>query len=253
MASYSQFFYNENIEPVINHVFQYDIKSCYYRLLSNEGVSFPKFKTKLERNMYIGNMMRDNKDMVNYCQNQTNNIINEFIDKNKIKEHEIINIERDGILTKRYLTKNYYKGDVYPELRDHYDVYVGSYKTRKSMILSRDDKTVIKGVKYKTKSLSKFVSKYINLLQNQNVSSWFKILNKLRNEYFNTDDYSLFEIEDKDGSMFIIKNKENQRLRLTVKDFKNFDLTGLNIDRVFYFNQHLEGFIQNLLENLFIF
>ena len=251
---YSQYFYNENIPPVVKHVFHYDIKSCYPRLLERKGYTIPYSDNKVERNIYIGKLIKNNRELGKILQEETKMIINKFIDVNEIKEEEILAIEKDGLLINKFLTVNKLNEPIIPEFRNYYSLAVRSYRNKKSLLLVNENDIVIKGIKYRTVGLPNFIKKYIDKLNNSDYNKWFKILNEMRNDYLNTNDLSLFDIPpnyNEDKHSFIIKlNNKSMMIKLKLENNSYESLKGLSIDRIYYYINNTEGFIQSILMNL---
>lgn len=190
-----------------SNLFEYDIESanaCALKILKGDSLYFQLINMpKEQRVITVGNMMKSDKKLFNQIENILINWRNDFIEINKIRKENIIELTRDSILFKntipsvtqlpKYEFVNFRtKGEEYssyiylnPQLRILYD------NLRK--------KIKIKGVNDVYVDESKFVKKILipifqALEQSISVgySTSFSALKRCREMYLNNNDVEIY-------------------------------------------------------------
>jgi hypothetical protein len=239
--NFGDFFYNENQPFITRDIFFYDVKECYPRILEKVGIQVPAFSNKLERNMYIGREIFKDRNLLTLCQSFTKKIITNFVNLNNILIDDIIMVERDGLAIKKFIEKD--NLEFQPELREKFDVIIRSYTRKQAYMMFVDNKVIIKGIPQKTIGLEEFVGKYSKKILTLKLNVISKTLNIMRKDYFNCDNWKLFAIPQDDESYLFILNTDKIKIKQPDKiNFKTMD-----INRSFYFKNHLEGFYQGLM------
>jgi len=236
------FFYNENQPFITKDIFFYDVKECYPRILKKIGISIPDFENKLERNIYIGSEVFKDRKLLDFCQTFTRKIIKNFININNISFSDIIMVERDGLAIKKFVEPS--DIELQPEFREKYNVIIRSFNNKQAFMMIVDDRKIyIKGVRNKTIGLEDFATKYFKTILNFKLSLISKTMSRMRKDYFSSTNWKLFGIpQDDESYMFKLKTGN-----IKLKQLDKVDVSSLNIDKYFYFKNHLEGFVQSLL------
>ena len=138
---------NNKCPLVLTNLYFYDFKSCFPNLLKNINYEFEgiDLDNKLERNIHIGTIQKDNEELQSYLNNTTELLLQHYLDINDISEDEIIISQRDGFIIKNQLkiTDDFMKLD----LREMIDVLIIT-PDRKKFIYFNDKEVIIKGVSH---------------------------------------------------------------------------------------------------------
>jgi len=128
---------NESFPLIIRDLNVYDIESCHYNILKNMNYDLGNInkENKIERNIAIGKLMRDNPKLTTILRTTTESIIDELISRNNIKEEEIVLRQYDGIMTKKYL-KDLDFGHIPLSLRKTFEIFISSYN--RNMYIAKD-------------------------------------------------------------------------------------------------------------------
>ena len=244
---FKEFFYNDSLPCVLRNVFLYDIRSCFPRILSKFGIYVPESDNKMDRMVFIGNLFKTNKQLLNLCLDSTNQIINNFIAEHEIDYDEIIAIERDGLMIKKFIPKlsGY---DIEPELKEKYDLVIRHYSKRNVFLMIKNNKVILKGVPHKTLGIEDFMSSYFQNVNDIDDRFCLKMLNKMRSEYFKTNNWKLFAIPN--NGKFVFKLEGGRDVAIEDPENSPIDLGTLNYNRYFYFKEHIEGFVQSLINDI---
>lgn len=152
-----------------SNIFEYDIETanaCALKVIMGDQIYLDLIKkTKEDRVITVGNMMRENPRLYNQVENILINWRNEFIEINKIKRENIIETTRDSVLIKNSIpniTKLPDKEFVnFRTKGEEYSSYI--YLTPQLRLLYDNlrKKVKIKGVKDEFVNNSKFVKKIL--------------------------------------------------------------------------------------------
>jgi hypothetical protein len=99
---------NPNCNLVLSNVFEYDIIACHWELLQNIGwdMSNIPYNDKTIRNIKIGLLQKNNPKLAHYLLDNTEGIIQYYLDKNNVKLDDIVIRVRDGLFLKTCLKDN---------------------------------------------------------------------------------------------------------------------------------------------------
>lgn len=224
-----------------NEIYVYDISSCHYQILSNFGYDISEIEkdNKLQRNIKIGLMMKENPKLIDLLRGTTERTISEIILSNDIKDNEILLRQYDGIIITRMI-KNLNVGlDI--SLRNTFNPMILSID--KASYISFDGiNTIVKGLSNMYDGVIPYYRKLLKL-NFMNKTSIFKGLNKIKKEF-------LESIEIKD---FLIEDKKSKYIFL--KDFGKIDITDNmisvidvdDIDKIIYLEHYLVPFIKSIV------
>ena len=251
------FIYNDGISNVIQYVFHYDIKSAAPRILKELNIDLPNnFKDKLERNVYVGNLFKQNRELYKLYDEKLRYYVKSFLQVNQVSDDDIIAIERDGIYTTKYCTE--YDNEIYPELREFYHYFIISYKSNRQFMMITDEKVKVKGIKNKTLNLEKFLTDNLLALRYNDIKNWNSMLNEMRIKYFNSTDLNLFlvKIDDNNYKLYLSDDKKHShQSKIYSIDIKKKYLSSFSrnqniyskIAKFYYYSIQIETFIQSIL------
>lgn len=232
---------------LLRDVFLYDIVSCHYSILKkyNFDVSFIKDQNnKLERNIQIGKLMGQNENIKTFLRNTTKNVLDKFIYENGIKNEDIILRQYDGIMSHKYINLED-SNDIQPKLRSQFEYMLISYDL--NSYIAKDiinNKIIIKGVPH----LYDYIEEYYEKILNINFackSSIFKTLEKLKNEFYLSENSKNFGIPMNDDK-YIIYLKEYGEYSVTKQTMNIIDPD--EIDKKKYFNLFIKPFNKSIMK-----
>jgi len=96
----------KNDQPlVLSNVFEYDFSSCFYSILENTGMNMNSipFDNKLQRNIRIGLLQKNNPRLAVYLNETTKQLIDLYLRENDISEEDIIIRLKDGFVSRKKL------------------------------------------------------------------------------------------------------------------------------------------------------
>jgi len=224
---------NERCSLILYQLYFYDFKSCYPTLLKNIGYKFESaLNNKLQRNIEIGKLQKDNKDIYEFLSSSTDSLIEYYLEENNVDEKDIILVQKDGFIIKHEITKtsDFMKLD----LREILDVMIIT-PDRKKYIWWNENKIDVKGVvNFYDRLLDVF--KLFKKMTFCNKKMLFKQMEYIKNFILNQTDKEFFLI-DKDG-VKIIQTK-NGPIRINSTSSFSID----NIDKEKYFNHYIKEFL----------
>jgi len=243
LETYNEYFYNDSLSLINENVFLYDIRNCYSRILKKLNINLGEFSSKKERNIKIGNYLKQNPKIFKRVREINKNSMINFIKQNNITEDDILFIEKDGLATTKYVGDYKNSDAILPELRNYYKITIKSISKRSAYLMLTPNKLYIKGVRFKTTGIEDYLFENLTHLLLLDYQKMFKYLNMFRTKYFSEDNLDLFKIPTSNGYQFLLKNDKV----ITVKNLNNVNLSKLNIDKYKYYKEHVETFIQSLV------
>lgn len=239
---------NDTISNVINStICEYDIKSAHLigiRILYGEEL-YTKLSTmdKLERNVYIGKMMKKDPELSSKLQELLFKFKEVFIKENNIFINNIIETTKDSLVLVQKIPMNTVikvKG-VEVEFRNKDGIYSSFYRIGTKSILfdSLTGTLRIKGINMQTVNESIFVNAYFkDLLRTLETSislgniECLKTLKQMRQKYINSSDINIYRsLDEKNQFIYevagdIIKtdveiNNPNAKL-MKIMNYKDF-------------------------------
>lgn len=235
---------NENCKLFLRDVYSYDVEACHYNILKNIGydISELNFNDKLQRNIQIGQLMRQNPQLTKLLRSTTESILDEYITRSNLYDDDIITRQYDGLITTKPLKKLNMKIPL--KLQNVLDILIISIN-RDSFIARKNNKIIVKGISNK---YEKIENKYkqicgINFL---NKKSIFVSLEKIKDSILNSENNSLFFIPNKDDDKYgTIFFKRYGQIQINKNSINILDPE--DIDREFYFNFYIKPFTESLV------
>lgn len=237
---------------IYKNCYLYDIKSCSLEIIKKLGYNFLynnlKDIDKDNRNKILGFLGKYNGKLIKDINYNIHTLMKYFIIENNIEEKDIIFIQKDGILTKKYITnKINQKNTITPVLRSVFSYIV--FTEDKKSYMAKDEinkKIITKGIKNKSIGLDDFLTKYA---YNYNLDDFSKI-NDIVCYFFKSKDKNLFAIEnkqEKDKYDFIM-NDSILTISKNIFDISDIDFSNLDMD--FYFENYIVNFIRSMIVSL---
>lgn len=208
---------------------EYDIKSAgatAIRELKGEEIYKELMKMdKIDRNIKIGLMMRDEKGLSSKVNECMLNYLNTFITKNKITEKHFVYSTRDSIVLYNKIPKKTKFGNVVFRNKD--GIFSSFYSLGRLAIFfdSMSYKVICKGVSDKVCEESPFINEYLKkYLKNIEVNygahtlNFIKILKSMREDYISSDNIRIYK------SLFD-ENRYNVKMEDDIVQLDNVDNT----------------------------
>jgi len=235
---------NPNLPLVMRDVLIYDIEACHYTILKNKGydLSHVDSEDKIGRNIMIGQMMKENPRITSLLRGTTKSIINDYININNIQDDEIVIRQYDGLILTRPLHVTNI-GHIPLEQRQVLRTFVSSIDRKSYIALDSNNKVTIKGVAFRYKAMDEIYRK-LCLMLDVNKNSLFTRLQKLRDEFFESENPALFGIPVKNGkfNIFLLGYGELEVSQSTLKIMDTDD-----VDRERYFKFYIEPFTKSIV------
>jgi len=153
---------------IYHDVYLYDIEACHYTILKNMGYNLEvDASDKLQRNIYIGKLMRGNPRLISLLRKTTISVIDDYLRENKVKEDEIVLRQYDGLI----LTRKLYQ---------------------------------VKGVSHQYDKMNQVYHKLTQLTM-LNREAIFRNLDKLKQSFFNNSDLHMFAIPIDDKRVKVLE------------------------------------------------
>lgn len=100
---------NSNYPVIFNsEIIEWDIKSANTSVMREYALANAKLINKLDslskskRNVYVGNMMRNDKEFSKNLESAFNDIVTRFMQQNNLHEHDIVSIKRDAVFVSNH-------------------------------------------------------------------------------------------------------------------------------------------------------
>jgi len=235
---------NEKVNLVLRDVYLYDIKACHYTILKNLGFDLTgiNLENKLERNIQIGQMMKKNPRLTSLLRSTTRSIIDEYILRNKVSEEEIILRQYDGLLLTKTLRETHLE-KIPLDIRRHFEIFISSVDRTRYIAKDSENKISIKGVPFRYEEMDNIFRKICNI-NFSNKTAIFKQLQKIKDNFFNSDDARLFGIPTKENFYNVYLKKygeiEISKQTLTIMDTND-------VDKERYFEFYISPFTKSIV------
>ena len=233
---------------IVRDVFSYDIAACHYNLLKKfqYDVSGINKDDKLERNIQIGKIMRDNEEIKTKLRETTNRIIDDYIAFNELEEDDIIIRQYDGLITTKRLVE--VEKSVLPiGLQNRYDIFLISIDRGKYIAFDNLKRKIkVKGVPSLYDGIKKYYEKLVRIVDIENRSRVLDNLENLKRSFYEETDLQVFAIPD---------NNNKEEVEIIFKSFGGikvkrntlYYMTEDEIDKEFYYDVYLHQFIQSVI------
>ncbi len=194
----------------------------------------------MQRNIEIGKMMRDNPRLTSTLRTTTESIIDEYILKNRITEDQIVIRQYDGIITTKMLRITNIQ-HVPLDLRRRFLTFIISIDRKTYIARDSEGKTTIKGVSFRYPYIDKLYEK-ICKINFANKSRIFISLQKIKDDFLNSNDPYLFGIPSNKGYNIYLKGYG--QIEVTESTLKIMDPD--DIDKHRYFKFYVEPFTKSI-------
>lgn len=236
---------NKDVGLILRDIYSYDIESCHYTILEKSGYDLSHIDkdNKLTRNIQIGQMMHDNPRITSLLRTTTESIINDYINKNNIKEEEIVLRQYDGLILTR---KIYYTnlGHIPLDLRKVFQIFIASIDRKKYIALDSNQDVTIKGVSNRYQIIDELYKELCLITSIGKKTPIFKRLQKFRDNIIFSKDINLFKIPSRDGKINIFLKGYGQ-LEVSESTAKIMDLD--DIDKEVYYSLYFDAFIKTIV------
>jgi hypothetical protein len=235
---------NPNLKLILNEVYVYDIESCHYTLMKNNGFDLGNIdpEDKLGRNIAIGKMMQQNPRITDFLRSTTISLIDEYITANEIEDDDIVIRQYDGLLLKKLLHKNNIQS-IPLNLRKTFDVFISSIDKSMYIAITTSQSVSIKGVPFRYPHMDQIYKK-ICQLNFANKIALFKGLENIKRSILESNDVKLFAIPNKNDkfSIFLLGYGEMEVSPGTIKLIDTDE-----IDKMRYFDIYLSPFTKSIV------
>jgi len=235
---------NPNLKLVLNEVYVYDIESCHYTLMKNNGFDLGDVdpNDKLARNIAIGKMMQQNPRITDFLRSTTTALIDEYITANEIEDNDIVIRQYDGLLLTKLLHKNNIQS-IPLNLRKTFDVFITSIDKSMYIAIATTNSISVKGVPLVYSRMEEMYKK-ICQLNFANKPYLFKGLENIKRTILDSNDVNLFAIPNKNNkfSIFLLGYGEMEISQGTIKLMDTDE-----IDKMRYFNIYLSPFTKSIV------
>ena len=235
---------NEKLNLVMRDLYLYDIEACHYTIMKNLGydMSGLNLEDKTERNIQIGQMMRKNPRLTSLLRNKTKSTIDEYILKNNVSDDEIVIRQYDGLILTRTLRETDVN-EIPLNIRKHFEIFIVAIDRSKYIAYDSTHKVTIKGVSFRYPQMNQLLEQ-ICKLNFSNKSAVFKKLHKIKTEFLNSNNPSLFGIPLKNGkyNIFLKRYGEIEVSQPTLRIMDTDD-----IDKQKYFDFYITPFTKSIV------
>ena len=235
---------NPHLKLILNEVYVYDIESCHYTLMKNNGFDLGDIdpEDKLGRNIAIGKMMQQNPRITDFLRTTTIALIDEYITANEIEDDDIVIRQYDGLLLTKLLHKNNIQS-IPLNLRKTFDVFISSIDKSMYIAMTTSQDVSIKGVPFRYPHMDAIYKK-ICQLNFANKIALFKGLENIKRLVLDTTNIELFAIPNKNNrfSIFLLGYGEIEVSPGTVKLVDTDE-----IDKMRYFDIYISPFTKSII------
>ena len=235
---------NENLPLVMRDLYLYDIEACHYTIMKNLGYDVSKlnYDDKTERNIQIGKMMRENSRLTSLLRNKTESTIDEYILKNNVSEDQIVIRQYDGLILTRTLRETNVN-EIPLNIRKHFEIFITSINRSSYIAYDSSHKITIKGIPFRYPEINKVYERLCKI-NFGNKSAIFKTLQKIKNDFLNSDNPFLFGVPLK-NKKYNIYLKTYGEMEISQPTLKIMDTD--DIDKQKYFNQYITPFTKSIV------
>ena len=227
---------------IYHDVYLYDIEACHYTILKNMGFDLEVDSSdKLQRNIYIGKLMKNNPRLISLLRKTTISVIDDYLRENKVKEDEIILRQYDGLI----LTKKLYQTNLHIpfNIRNIFQVFIFSIDRKKYIALDNNNNVIVKGVSHQYDKMNQIYHKLTQLIM-LNREAIFQNLNKLKQSFFNNSDLHMFAIPIDDKRVKILLKRYGE---ITMSHSAIKFVSSEDIDKTKYFQYYIELFTKSIV------
>lgn len=224
---------------VISDLYFYDFVSAYPTILKrlDWNLSGVDLNNKTERNIYIGNLQKGNKNLSSFFQTQVDTLLDYYLGVNNISSDNVILRQKDGFITNVPLRDN----SSLMMLDKRFDIsHAIISRDRRKILIATDDFVEVKGVSNYYKSLDMVYNEFRNL-SFYSKSSLFSQMDKIKRMVFSVNEKRFYMVPRKDGYLI------NTHIGLlTIKNDSLFSLRDIE------HSPYYEKFFREFIESLFL-
>jgi hypothetical protein len=235
---------NKNLNLILRDIYLYDIEECHYTILKklNIDVSHIPREDKTQRNIEIGKMMRENPKLSEILVKTTNSVIDDYIEKNELKENEIVIRQYDGIIVTRKLPITEILIPL--PLRKYYQLFIASINRRMYIAIDSAMNVVVKGVPHKYDAMTEIYKQLLNAVFIGKKVPMFKKLQKIKDEFLYSEDAWLFSIP-MPNDKYKVYLKQYGEIEITESTVTLMDTD--DIDKIRYFQKYIQPFTKSIV------
>ena len=192
---------NDKCPLVLSDLYEYDFNMCGYRILTNLGwdMSGVDKDNKVQRNIQIGCILRDNPDLSNAFHITMQDVLNHYIQINKIEPENIILSNKDGlILNKKMKILN---STMPIDFRGLISKMIITVTRRGYLIIYINSNVIVKGLL--KKPISYDVFSYFRNLNYTSKHMFAQSVELYRQKLYNGLIIKRFAIEEDDGTLSV--------------------------------------------------
>lgn len=242
---------NKSCKLFLRNIYSYDIESCHLTILKNlnhdiipQIINLPK----LDRNIRIGKLMREEPKLIELFKNIVNTTIDKYLSENNIDDDSLITRQYDGFLTSKKLKDLNIETPV-PfnlQLRNIYSIIIIS--SMRDSYIAKDENNM----KYSFKGISNRYSFIDNIYKDiLNINYMFKMsifknLDKIKKELLFNKDINTFFIpneNDLNHGNIILNRYGNIEISSNVLSLLKIE----DIDRKWYYDSYIRNFCESIL------
>lgn len=246
---------NATCNLVLSNLFEYDIASCFYRIL--KATNYQKINQinpydKNQRNITIGLLQKGNRRLTTFLHRTTERIIQQYLEVNKVKNKEIILRQKDGfILTRRIGITNL---GMEIQLRGIISRMIITANRKSYLVIYDNGEVKVKGIPNKPIDISFY--RLFSKLNYENNSQITKGIECIRQIIFNSNRKEWFAFEETTASAALtsMTTGGQQVLRVPIgNDFLKVSKSTLRsidpneINKKFVWDQYVWPFCQSLI------
>jgi hypothetical protein len=236
---------NDKCKFVLKDIYSYDIPSCHYNILKHLGhdISGIDPDNKLERNIAIGKMMKNNPRLTTLLRTTTQSLIDLYLSKNHIEKDNIILRQYDGVILNKPMTELNI-GQIPLEFRNYFDIFISSINKRSFIAKDFSKKKIsIKGVSSRYEAMDEIYGKFCDI-NFSNKTSIFVALQKIKDGLMKTENAHLFAVPTREDR-YNVYLKEYGELEISKSVINIMDTD--DIDRERYYNFYILPFAQSVV------
>jgi hypothetical protein len=235
---------NNELKLVLRDVYLYDIEACHYNIMKKLGFDMTDIDEgdKLGRNIKIGQLMQKNPRLTSLLRNTTKSIIDEYINRNNVKDDQIILRQYDGILITRTLMETNIKQTPL-DLRKVYQIFISSIDRTKYIALDGGNIVTIKGVSFRYPEIDNIYNQVCRTVD-LNRESMFKRLQRIKDDFMQSQNARLFAIPSKNNK-FNIYLKRYGEMEVSSQTLKIMDTQ--DVDKERYFKFYIQPFTKSIV------
>lgn len=230
---------NSKCKLIIPRVYYYDLEKCFYNVLTKIGYDISNIPIeKLQRNIYIGMLQKNDPNLIAILRTTTINIIDEILLRNKLNEDDIITRQFDGFLSSTKI--QYIPKDI---SENKYKYIIISSDRKKYMLLN--NKVIVKGISQRYSSIDSFYNMF-NYIDFSSKKSIFLKLSNIKDCFFKEVNKKIFCIPSKKDNKSVFMYLKKYGL-LSIKKATITLLTINDIDKEKYWDHYFSPFIESIM------